>query len=366
MQSFLIYNSILIFSFLFALLYEQVREKNAKLFFRFCSFLCLWIPAAIRVGIGKDYYSYVDILHQVKIGDPEEGIEPGFILINKFILFFNLDYQWLFVITSFLTLLFVFLSIRKHFSLSILFYVILLLYLYSYNTVRQNLAIVIIMYAITNLMEGRRFKYVVLVLFASTFHLISLIFVPFVFLHKINYKIIIYGSVIICASVIGLVFLSSVDIGSLFMEVPIIGENYAGYFLSDFYGEAKDVSLLGIFARLFYGVVILLFSNRILKTMPQYGIVVIMVMIYICSVMLITRYFLFYRLIQVFLISLVFMLPVLINSIRKNSLFNLSLRYAIFVAIIIIGLVSYERFITAEDSAVFGGRNIVPYNSIFH
>jgi hypothetical protein len=364
-QSFIIYNSILIFSFLFAFLSEHIKEKYLKLFFRFTTFLCLWIPSAIRVGIGTDYYGYVGLLQDMKNGIIDEHIESGFNFINKIIVFLNIDSQWLFVITSFFTLFFLFLSIKRYFCLSILFYNLLLLYLYSYNIVRQGLAVTIIMYAITNMMAGHKVKYIVLVLFAALFHKISLVFLPFIFIYKIQYKTIawiIFGLLITTF----LLLIKSDIIISLFSVIPVIGESYMRYFMSDFYGSEMEISTTGLIARLIPGILILLFAPQILNKYPHYGAVVMMVLVYICFVLFWTKYFLFYRLIQFFLLSLVFMLPPLISSIRKNNLLHSLVHYTVCFIIIFVCFISYERYISRESSKTFGSKNIIPYTSIFN
>ena len=351
----------MIFSFLFAFLYEQEKRREIKIFFIVLSFLCMWIPAAIREGIGTDYYNYINYLHQVEGGIPNVRTEIGFYLILKIIAFFNLNSQWLFVITSFLTVLFVFLSIKKYFSLSILFYNILLLDLYSYNIVKQGLAVAIVMYAVSNLIDGHKLKYIIFVLLASSVHMMSLLCLPFVFFYKINYKIIITVGIII------LVFISSIDIVSLILKIPMIGERYGIiYFFNSVYGVEQESSIWGFFARFIPGVLILLFSRNFLIKRPEYGSVVIMVLIYLCAALLRLRYFIFYRLVQFFLFPLVFMIPVLFDSIRKNNIFNTSVRYVVIIVIILLSIASYEAYITRETSTVFGIKNVVPYSSIFH
>jgi len=329
----------------------------------------MWIPAAIRKGIGTDYDTYVDYIRQVADGLSIRKTEIGFNAVIKFIVYFHLDTQWFFVITSFLTVLFLFLSIKKYFSLSILFYNLLLLDLYSYNIVRQGLAVTIIMYAVSYLIDGQKFKYVIFVLLAASFHSMSIICLPFVFLCKLNYKVIITGGIIV------LLFLPSVDIVSLISKIPVIGDKYGRYFFNNFYGVEQDTSLIGLIARFIPGLLIILFSRNILEKEPQYGVIVIMVLAYLCSIILLSKIFIFYRMVEFFVFSLVFMMPKFFESIRKSNVFKFTretdifkatVRYAVIIGIIFITLVSYERYVTRDQSAIFGSKNVVPYTSIFH
>ena len=85
------------------------------------SFLVYFIPAAVRYGIGQDYfYTYAPTFRWIANGDINLEThslirynEWGFTVLNKAIAFFTSDYQWLFVITALISLVLVYKSIKK-------------------------------------------------------------------------------------------------------------------------------------------------------------------------------------------------------------------------------------------------------------
>jgi hypothetical protein len=106
----------------------------------------MFIPAALRRGIGTDYVVYVTIFDMLK-NNIHTSSELGYKLLNQMLIFLDLDVQWVFTIMSFLTLFFLFLAVpRKSFYIIIPFYY-MLLYTSSYNIVRQSLVVTIVYYA---------------------------------------------------------------------------------------------------------------------------------------------------------------------------------------------------------------------------
>jgi hypothetical protein len=322
-------------------------------------FIVLWIPAAIRYGIGTDYFSYVDYYNDIKYGGISRKLEVGFIFIYKLLIMLNLDVQWFFVITSFFTILFTLLSFKKHFYFSVLLYNLFLLYLYSYNIVRQALAVAIVMYAISNIIRGNAKKYVFLVCMASLFHISAILFLPFFLFSKINYKITIPLMIIIILSIV------QMDIKSFIENLPMVGK-YAFYFNNSFYGVQGIQSVAGILVRaipIFFAV---LLSKKIFKENCGYNFIIVLSFSYLMALILARKFFIFYRLIQLFLIAQVFIIPLLLKSIRPSSIFYSSLRYGIFFLVIVFNLFIYERYITNTKNEIFNGvRNIIPYESIF-
>ena len=124
--TFLLYNSILVFSTLFVFLYEKSKERIFSLFFLITAFLIIYIPAAVRYNIGADYFSYVNIYEKYSMGG-EIKQEIGLKYLMDFLLFFDLPAHSLFVLSSFLIYMFLFLSYPKrgasiyHFSYMVFF-----------------------------------------------------------------------------------------------------------------------------------------------------------------------------------------------------------------------------------------------------
>lgn len=163
------------------------------------SFLVYFIPAAVRYGIGQDYfYTYAPTFRWIANGDINLEThslirynEWGFTVLNKAIAFFTSDYQWLFVITALISLVLVYKSIKKD-SVSIPFSVLMLVlgsyYLASYNFIRQCIAIAIFAYSLKYVEERKSVQYFICAALATTMHTISIIYFPFYFLGNVKLK----------------------------------------------------------------------------------------------------------------------------------------------------------------------------------
>ena len=110
-EGYFIYNSIL----LFALLFGYLKRICLAYYFIVCLFVVLWVPLAIRYGIGRDYFSYIEIYKNVLL--TRDGIELGFYYLNYILAYFNFQYQYLFAVTSFITIYFCVKSFDRDYTL---------------------------------------------------------------------------------------------------------------------------------------------------------------------------------------------------------------------------------------------------------
>lgn len=144
-------------------------------------FVVFFLPAAIRYGIGTDYfYIYVPGLDMVATTGENSQWELGFLTICKLVLYFDLPDQWLFGIASFLTCFFALISFpRKGFVWCVLGFAVVM-YLQSYNAVRQELAVAFCLVAFVHHLRQKNFLASVLFLSAFLFHTSTVILVPIV------------------------------------------------------------------------------------------------------------------------------------------------------------------------------------------
>lgn len=96
-----------------------IKEKKKIPKIIICTFfLCtcnysLFFVSGFRYGVGTDYfYTYFPRFYQI-MGGSNGYTEFLFTGLNKFILLFTDEAQWLFIITSFIFVLFMMLSIKK-------------------------------------------------------------------------------------------------------------------------------------------------------------------------------------------------------------------------------------------------------------
>ena len=182
------------------------KRKIKDIFHTIMSAVPPFLMSALRYGIGTDYlYGYVPIFYWVRYDNPKQKeVEEGYILLNKLVAFYTDNYQWIFVLTSFIYIACVFYALYK--SSKKIWYSVLLFFLSynyfnSYNIIRQEMAMAIILVGLTFLQDEAKIKdyvkFIVLVLIASTLHrtaLISLLF-PIVMNIKVDTKYILVFSI---------------------------------------------------------------------------------------------------------------------------------------------------------------------------
>jgi len=196
----LFYSGILLLSIvLFAMSRKgvKVRSSNANLDITVrptlvvLAFTILWAVMAFRHEVAKDYYSYIRIYDEIASRGFIWALEtlrtePGYALFNILIKYIFNDHQYVFIISSFIVLFFVFITIIDN-KESINFGYALFAYIVSYyfwmwTAVRISIAIVIVFYAYRYIIEKNIFKYSVFVLIAFLFHYTAIIIWPLYFL----------------------------------------------------------------------------------------------------------------------------------------------------------------------------------------
>ncbi|EFJ2725119.1 O118/O151 family O-antigen polymerase, partial [Escherichia coli] len=134
-EGFVIYNSIV----LLALLFCYLKRFFLPRYFTVCLFLVLWVPLALRYGIGRDYFSYIEIYKNVLVA--RDGIELGFYYINYILAYFNFHYQYLFALSSFITVYFCVKSFDRDYTLVSIILFCALIYLQAFSIIRQMIAV---------------------------------------------------------------------------------------------------------------------------------------------------------------------------------------------------------------------------------
>lgn len=170
----LVYITAFVLTLLFVFLYTRVKKRCYKVCLFILSMLPFWFVSAFRYDVGTDYFNtYVKYFEHTKIGWHPYKTEPLFQLLNYILVKFNCDVIWLFIITSFIFIFFVFLTIfkySKNYYLSIIIFFVSSIYFNSLNNVRQYLALAIAFYGISN---PKMFKRIIFLIIATLIHLSS-------------------------------------------------------------------------------------------------------------------------------------------------------------------------------------------------
>ncbi|GAB1431784.1 EpsG family protein [Spirochaetota bacterium] len=198
----------------------------------------LFVPSAIRYGIGTDYVNYLDIFNRIKAGGTYHPKEFGWEILNIFAGKFALPFQFVIAFASFFTIFPFFKTEKKYFFIVIVLFSCLY-YLNSFNITRQVLAMSILWYAYLNLLKKEYANAFVLVFLAAAFHNYALIFfVVFVIAQflPLNKKRML---------IIFLIFVASYFVISKYLIPVIMGYKYSGETLK-FYTQ-NNISVPALF-----------------------------------------------------------------------------------------------------------------------
>jgi hypothetical protein len=178
-ESIILYLSAIAISIIFAYFAQKFGKNGVHKTFWTISFLFLWVPCAFRAS-GVDHTAYFTQFSKVQTygvsffssynGSPE----PLFALLEYLIVITVNEFQYLYIITSFITLLFTYMGFSKMYnrtSLSIcLLWFSATYYMTFYGLTRMSVAIGIMTYAYHFIEKQRIVKYFIYCTIATLFH----------------------------------------------------------------------------------------------------------------------------------------------------------------------------------------------------
>lgn len=189
--------TIIILSGILKIIFNK-KDKLYKKVFLIASCIILTTISAIRYNVGNDFANYESLFDRVLISPlftliGQEHYEIGYILLNKIISLFTTNSQCIFVVTSIIVNVLIFYAIYRYSKMplmSIIVYICLNLYTASFNTIRQYIAIGIILLGIKYIIDRKFWKFLLIVILAAIFHKSVLIFLLFYFIadREINVK----------------------------------------------------------------------------------------------------------------------------------------------------------------------------------
>jgi len=209
---------------------KTIINPNILLF----GFTCLlFLLAAIREGIGTDYYLYNDIY----MSQAEEMHELGwaYSLLSDFLRFLEVDYQFLIAINSF-----IFLSVIYYFIKTFSYYKYISLvallgtyaYFTSFNTFRQMTSIAIVLIAlILFITHKKKIIGVLLFIISVGLHKSSLMLGPLFLFNYIKLNKVLYATIMIVCLIAFLVIPESIKnelFNFVFRANDFFYEKYAG------------------------------------------------------------------------------------------------------------------------------------------
>lgn len=198
-QSIFLYYFIIFFTFLLVSFSELILMTKYRMFsvLMYCvAFIFPWFVASNRFGIGTDYFNYVGLYKELTHNNnllytiQKFNVEPGWIFLNYIVKYIFSNVQYLFVISSFLTLVFFFMAIyryKERISMGIsIFILFATTYNLSFNITRQTLAMAILLFSIKYIEEKKLAKFLACVILAASFHYTSLLYLPIYWLIELK------------------------------------------------------------------------------------------------------------------------------------------------------------------------------------
>lgn len=167
------------------------KDSNRKIFL-VVSFFQLFVLLAFRsFQVGVDTPNYLMYFNIVDYGGHVTAIEPLNLFIMKIASFFRNGEVVYLSIYAFLTLICYYRYIVKNSAdvyMSVFIFSGLMFYYFSFNAMRQGLAIAICLVAISKLLDGKQLAFLVLVLMAAGIHFSALIVLPVWIIKKFDFK----------------------------------------------------------------------------------------------------------------------------------------------------------------------------------
>lgn len=360
MATVLLYFLILIGSTFFVYISEKGKGALERKTFLFIAFLIIFLPSALRYGVGRDFYAYVDIFNNIS---SFPRLEVGFKFLIEVLNYLALSSQSLFIVTSFIfsyTLIRV-LPNRQAWIFS--FISIASLYFFSFSGIRQSTAIILDMLAITYFISNRYKTFFIISIIAFLMHASSLVFTLacVASLFPIKRFLQYYVLPIIFLSTLIIIFVSTNIIFPIIVfTLNTLGLNqYTYYFNSSFFGATELSSGLGLLSKVLFSAYFIFRSRDILKYNRKYWVFIVLSFLYAATTILSSQIIIFRRLTFTFVLILPFSAYILYNLPNQKQM-NRSVVFALLFSL----LVFYVKDSTNQQDASFDPR-INPYQTIF-
>lgn len=155
-------------------------------------FAILVLLAALRVGVGNDYNTYIQNAHELYVGG-YTITEPGYNAVVKalYAMAGGEEYLLIFAVFAVFTV-FIFLKAMYEqsddFAISFFLFMMLGVYFRSFNTVRYYFALAVTLYSLRYVVKREYLKFVVIILLAALFHKSVLVVIPLYFIASFRWN----------------------------------------------------------------------------------------------------------------------------------------------------------------------------------
>ena len=211
---------VLLFSVMFWIWFEKIALNRKAVIFPL--FLLVGMAGSRNYLVGTDSYNYAkDFLEKL---EPEyfqyrPEVEYGYQFLKYFLLNFTHNYLWIFLITSLIVVYFFLVIMKKYSSnymLSVFTFICIGAYSVHFNTLRQGIAISMIVASTPYFIENKKIKIAFFAALACLFHYSSIVFIIYYILTRVKfirleYKILFLFLTSILASLNLIIYLASIN-----------------------------------------------------------------------------------------------------------------------------------------------------------
>lgn len=336
-----------------------VKENTHSIIFKVASSLMLvfviWIPSGIRYGIGTDYFSYLRIFQSALEG--RVTTEIGYYLINYLVVVTGGEGYYIFLISSLIIALVIVINMPRHYSCLYVLIFFCIIYLPSFSLVRQSLAVVFLLVSIKHAIENKILLSYFFALVAISFHLSSLLILPFIILRKVRVP----PLLALCMIVFCIIFFLSTNILQDIINSSFIASTKYGFYAdTKFGGEAIIGTGGGVLIKALLPLMIILQSSKIVKSQPNCNIIILLSIVAICASIASLRIHIFSRVSDLFMFLPLLGVTYLMNSFSKKITKQIC-ACLIFLSMIVL----FERTIATNLSENNSGLGVSPYTTIF-
>lgn len=192
-----IYIFLIAFVLLLALIVFSSGDtpKKRKIYLSICFWPVFLIPALRHPSIGVDTQAYqgifIDVLNNFG-AERQFNQEYGFILFNRLVSLISEEPQAIIIATSFVIalglILFIYFN-SENVWLSLFLFITMYYFYFSMNGIRQFMAIMIVANAYYFARKQKFIPFIMMILFASTFHTTALIGIVLYFINRMKPKV---------------------------------------------------------------------------------------------------------------------------------------------------------------------------------
>lgn len=336
MHSVFIYICIVFFSTLSVYLSDYTRNTFVSRTLFAISFIIVFIPSAIRYGVGTDFYSYVFIYEYI---DESRKGEYVFHFLNELLRFFSLSSSWAIAAYAFIFTFIAYKSYPKERKWLFHFLFVTMLLFSSFNLIRQSIAISLTMLSLRLIIEGKDARSFYLLILALLFHQSAIFMIFAVALSRIPaagvFKYRFFPALVIVFSI--LVWVGPSFIGFIEMLANKLSLPYLRYFESEYFEKLRIGSGYLVLFKVLVILALIARSKALLAISEKYWIIIICTGFYAVIYSLSSQSAVFGRMSAVFIPGVIYFIYLWVLYFFKKNIFN----YLICVAAIILYSFSY-------------------------